>query len=176
MAPQTLADTRSRLHLVAARVLAAARYQAVGKLGLEVAPGGFATPEFDGRRLSVTEGALSDGHRRLELTLLGAACEFAGVDITAAVHPVLALAGVWPEHFDVALEAGPEASRATYGGSPGDGEIAEPYLYVGPLVPRVGEFWNASFGAALTRTEVNAGADPLEFFVAGLKNLSQSPS
>jgi hypothetical protein len=219
MASQPLADTRSRLHLVAARVLAAARFQAVGKLGLEVAPGGFATPEFDGRRLAVNDGALSDGHRRHELTSLGAACEFAGVDISAAVHPVLALAGdadtdvsvdavsagaladwyalsqdalerfaatcgpsstpspitLWPEHFDVALEVGPEANRANYGGSPGDGEIAEPYLYVGPFAPRVGEFWNASFGAALTTTEVNAGADPLEFFLAGLENLAQSP-
>jgi hypothetical protein len=83
---------------------------------------------------------------------------------------------LWPEHFDVALEVGPEASRATYGGSPGDDEIAEPYLYVGPFVPRVGEFWNASFGAALRFTDVNDGADPLEFFLAALEQLSQSPS
>ncbi len=33
---------------------------------------------------------------------------------------------LWPEHFDVATEIG----RATYGGSPGDEEHDEPYLYV----------------------------------------------
>jgi hypothetical protein len=216
MLPQSFTDTRDRLHLVAARVLAAARYQAVGRLGLEVAPGGFATPEFDGRRLTVTGGVLGDGGRECQLASLGEACEFAGVDLAAPVHPVLALAGdadtdvsvnvdaagvianwyamcqdalerlatasgvvveptaitLWPEHFDVALEAGPQVSRATYGGSPGDAEIAEPYLYIGPFAPRVGEFWNASFGAALTFTEVRNGADPLEFFVAGLELLS----
>ena len=40
---------------------------------------------------------------------------------------------LWPEHFDVAVERGPEGRRATYGGSPGDGQHALPYLYVAPL-------------------------------------------
>ena len=41
---------------------------------------------------------------------------------------------LWPEHFDYAIVAGDEAagSRANYGGSPGDAEHDEPYLYVGP--------------------------------------------
>jgi hypothetical protein len=208
--PPSYADTRTRLHLVAARVLGAARYLTVGRFGLEVAPGGFATPEFDGRRLLVTNGRLGDGHREQRLTSLGDACDFAGVDLHAELHPVLELAAdadtdisvdeqaagiladwyavcqdalvrlaeecdpaedvsaiqLWPEHFDVALEAGAEPSRATYGGSPGDGYIAEPYLYVGPFARRTGEFWNADFGAALTYSEVRNGADPLAFFLA----------
>jgi hypothetical protein len=90
--PPSYSQTRSRLHLVAARVMAAARFQAVGKLGLEVVPGGFGTPEFDGRRLVVTNGVLSDGSREHRLTSLGAAAQFAGVDLDAEIHPVLKLA------------------------------------------------------------------------------------
>jgi hypothetical protein len=37
-------------------------------------------------------------------------------------------AQLWPEHFDLGITA----ARVNYGVSPGDGHIAEPYLYVGP--------------------------------------------
>jgi hypothetical protein len=216
--PESYPDTRAKLHLVAARVLGAARYQAVGRFGLEVAPGGFATPEFDGRRIVVTGGALGDGNREHRLTSLGAACEFAGVDVNADTHPALqieadadaatdvtvdesaarVLAGwyalcqdalerlaaacsadeeptaitLWPEHFDVALVAGSASTRANYGGSPGDGYIAEPYLYVGPFAQRTGGFWNVDFGAALTFSEVRDGADPLDFLLTGRRELA----
>src|SRR3954469_5017870 len=42
-------------------------------------------------------------------------------------------ATLWPEHFDLACDLGDEAAgtRATYGASPGDTEINEPYVYVG---------------------------------------------
>jgi len=53
---------------------------------------------------------------------------------------------LWPEHFDLAIEAGEEASEAgaTYGASPGDENHAEPYLYVGPWAKQEGELWNAT--------------------------------
>ena len=35
---------------------------------------------------------------------------------------------LWPEHFDVGMTA----ASINYGASPGDDQIAEPYLYVGP--------------------------------------------
>lgn len=79
---------------------------------------------------------------------------------------------LWPEHFDLALEMGPSASRANYGFSPGDGAIDEPYLYVGPHQPRSGPFWNVEFGAALTYSQVRNGADPIEFFARGRSLLS----
>jgi hypothetical protein len=219
--PPDYADTRDKLHLVAARVLGAARFLATGRFGLRVVEGGFGTPEFDGRTLSVVDGQLTDGERRHPLTTLGDACEFAGVDLNAPVHAALdELAGdadtdvsvdpaaargladwyalsqgalealaaacgpaddvtaiqLWPEHFDVALVAGAEPSRANYGGSPGDAAVPEPYLYVGPFAPRSGEFWNASFGATLTYTDVRAGADPLAFFLDGRARLRDSVS
>jgi hypothetical protein len=66
---------------------------------------------------------------------------------------------LWPEHFDVAIEAGDEArgERATYGASPGDEDHPEPYLYVGPWKSGVeGPLWNARgfSGAELGYTEL----------------------
>lgn len=37
---------------------------------------------------------------------------------------------IWPGHFDPAIEVGDEDHRASYGASPGDSSIDEPYLYV----------------------------------------------
>lgn len=58
---------------------------------------------------------------------------------------------LWPEHFDVAIDAGPEGHRVNYGASPGDDDHVWPYLYVGPwsAVERAEPFWNESFGASL---------------------------
>lgn len=72
---------------------------------------------------------------------------------------------LWPEHFDLAIELGPEAdgARANYGFSPGDDEHSEPYLYVGPWTAEVeGELWQASGfrGAELGYGELVAADDP----------------
>jgi hypothetical protein len=209
--PTTFDGTRESLHLVAARVLAAARFAATGRMGLVVVPGGFGTPEFGGRRLLVVDGMLSDGERRQPFTTLLDAYAFAGVDPAGATHPVLDLpaapaaplhvdsqaarvlaewfafcqsrleevlvdAGhaeepsviqLWPEHFDLALDKGAAGTRATYGGSPGDGYIDQPYLYVGPHDARQGPFWNAPFGAVLTYDEIRGGSAPDAFFSRG---------
>ena len=78
---------------------------------------------------------------------------------------------LWPEHFDVALDLGPESGRANYGASPGDGGHELPYLYVGPWNPTDDEFWNAGTYARLGSAELVASADPealaLEFFTRG---------
>src|ERR1700689_5491316 len=86
-------STREALHLVAARVLGAARYLAEDRMGLMVTAGGFGTPEFDDRRLLVVDGELSDGGRRHPFSTLGDACAFARVDPEAPLHPALALPG-----------------------------------------------------------------------------------
>jgi hypothetical protein len=76
---------------------------------------------------------------------------------------------LWPEHFDVAVDMGPEGDRANFGGSPGDAAHPEPYLYVGPwdTRPRPGDFWNEPFGASLSYSAIRRGADPLEFLRRG---------
>jgi len=100
--PAGFTATREALHLLGARVLGAARYAAVGRLGLVVEPGGFGTPEFDGRKLLVVDGLLTDGDRRQPLTTLRAACAFAGVDPADDPSPVQ----LWPGRFDLAFEKG----------------------------------------------------------------------
>jgi hypothetical protein len=73
---------------------------------------------------------------------------------------------LWPEHFDIALEAGLEEAgrRANYGASPGDEDHEEPYVYVGPWTAEVeGELWNARGfrGAELTYAELLASDEPV---------------
>jgi hypothetical protein len=72
---------------------------------------------------------------------------------------------LWPEHFDIATEAGPESlgRRANYGASPGDDDHPEPYVYVGPWQPQTrGGLWNATAfdGAELGYAELVAADDP----------------
>jgi hypothetical protein len=88
---------------------------------------------------------------------------------------------LWPEHFDVAFEAGSEGDgrRANYGASPGDETHPEPYLYVGPWTAEVsGPLWNAGGfnGAELGYAELLTADDPaaaaLEFFESRHANLN----
>jgi hypothetical protein len=91
---------------------------------------------------------------------------------------------LWPEHFDLAFEAGSEDAgrRAGFGASPGDhhdGADPEPYLYVSlwarDQVPDAA-IWNADFGAKLPFADLVAGDDheatALEFFRAARRVLA----
>lgn len=80
---------------------------------------------------------------------------------------------LWPEHFDLAVELGDEATgaRAAYGASPGDAEHPEPYLYVSPWARPAPDdpFWNDTTFAslphsALTGDPAAARAAALGFF------------
>jgi hypothetical protein len=96
-------------------------------------------------------GVTVDGSRALAEWI-----EFAAslLDEVRSVYAAQSPSGVqlWPEHFDLACDLGDDAagSRATYGASPGDDDIAQPYLYVGPWAPdrRTGVFTTCAFGAA----------------------------
>jgi hypothetical protein len=72
---------------------------------------------------------------------------------------------LFPEHFDLGITAG----QVNYGFSPGDDAIPEPYGYVGPhrLPPPAGDFWNASFGAYRTWSQVTSTEQALDFLRAG---------
>jgi hypothetical protein len=56
---------------------------------------------------------------------------------------------LWPEHFDLGTDLGPESGRANYGASPGDAGHQLPYLYVGPWKTTDDPFWNAGAFARL---------------------------
>lgn len=71
---------------------------------------------------------------------------------------------LWPEHFDPAFDCLPEDRRVTFGASPGDAAVPEPYLYVLPWHSdelSASELWNAtSFrGAILPFTDLVDAAD-----------------
>jgi hypothetical protein len=78
-------ETFRSLHILGEHLLAAARYDAVGRIGLTVVPGGIATPSFgsDNRSLGVVDGELvvRFGGRvsRAPITTLRDAGEFMGV-------------------------------------------------------------------------------------------------
>ena len=76
---------------------------------------------------------------------------------------------LWPEHFDIATSLGPEGARANYGGSPGDADHAEPYLYIGPwsMQGRDADFWNEPFGASLPYAALLDGVDARAFLRQG---------
>lgn len=76
----------------------------------------------------------------------------------------VSVVSLWPEHFDIAIELGPEKTgkRANYGFSPGDEDHDQPYLYVGPWSGEVsGELWNGKgfTGAELDYFELVAAKD-----------------
>jgi hypothetical protein len=161
----TYVSTREALHRVAEHVVSPARVAATGhEIALMVTPGGFGTPPFPdggGVRVAGTELVVRDAagrERRTPLDVDAAAAarlaEFfafaqrvldtlhAEADEPSEIH-------LWPEHFDVAFDAG----EVNYGASPGDEHHAEPYLYVSPWsAPPPGPDWNATgfAGAELT--------------------------
>jgi hypothetical protein len=70
---------------------------------------------------------------------------------------------LWPEHFDIGITA----AEINYGVSPGDAHLPEPYAYVGPWTPQVGEFWNTPFGAARPVASIRDTRALLDFFREG---------
>ncbi len=80
---------------------------------------------------------------------------------------------LWPGHFDPAIEMGDENHRGSYGASPGDDGIAEPYIYLSIWWPdrlnldTEDPFWNApSFtGAVLRVSDFPADTDPVDVAV-----------
>ena len=98
--PAEFAVTRDALHQIAFFALAPARYRAVGLMGLRPTPGGFGTPEFDGKVARV-EGDLlvheeHDNIATRTITTLRDAASFFGLeyevgwfeDLQDPLHPV----------------------------------------------------------------------------------------
>jgi len=101
--------------------------------------------------------------------------------VVAAVPPsgTPTPARLWPEHFDVAVEAVARPGvRVNLGGSPGDGFSGEPYLYIGPWTddrPGDAAFWNAPFGSARKRSELDDNdlvASAAAYLLDGVARLS----
>jgi len=80
---------------------------------------------------------------------------------------------LWPGHFDPAIEVGDENHRGSYGASPGDDAIDEPYLYVSLWWPdrltidTSDHSWNAPgfVGSLLRVSDFPADADAIDVAV-----------
>jgi hypothetical protein len=196
--PPGFAETRLALHRVAEDVMKPAREQANGKFGLRYTRGGFGTPFFGADEqlrverdelVAVKEGAETRTKLDVDPDASAALGDWFGFaasvleELRAEASPELepSRVQIWPEHFDMALELGPESRgrRAGYGCSPGDDEHPEPYVYVTPWeAPPPGELWNATAfgGAELPYPELLASGDQrqraLDFFRARLDALN----
>ena len=93
---------------------------------------------------------------------------------------------LWPEHFDLAIDAGSEAAgqRGSWGFSPGDRAFDEPYAYVSlpaAVVPAGDPFWNATTfaGALLSHAALRASGDAraaaLGFLRGARRRLASAP-
>jgi hypothetical protein len=82
---------------------------------------------------------------------------------------------LWPEHFDVGTTLDLGSGRGVnLGSSPGDAFSEEPYAYVGPWGPeRPGDpaYWNAPFGAVVSRSAIDDPAKSIAFLRRGLELL-----
>lgn len=82
--PEPLVATRDALHQIAFFVLSPARYQATGRMGLRAAPGGFGTPEFEGKVARVEVDSLvveeDDKIATQTITTVREAASFLGIE------------------------------------------------------------------------------------------------
>jgi hypothetical protein len=184
-------QTRESLHRVAEHVMAKASYAAIGKIGLRAHTGGFATQEFDGRRIVCRDGAL-DGVALDGKTLRDLA---ARDDVALPYTPTTALddtpltidarsaQGVadWFGLVAVALQAVAPAdaspqqiwpehfdlattfNETNFGGSPGDATYPEPYLYVGPWDRSDTATFDDPWGWTLHSRDVSSVDDAIAF-------------
>jgi hypothetical protein len=189
--PEGFREAREALHRLAQGVISPARERETGRIGLRATPGGFGTPVFgEGLRVRVDGAELvresGDGEEREPIDGVDEAASRAlgdwyafgdvmleALQAEATPEEAVSIVQLWPEHFDIAIEMGDEASgaRANYGFSPGDESHDEPYAYVGPWAGdrAAGPLWNARGfpGAELSYSELVAAphqrAAALEF-------------
>jgi hypothetical protein len=114
--PARFVETRDALHQVAFFAVAPARYQAEGRMGLRAAPGGFGTPEFDGRIARVEGNTLvheqSDAVASQTITTIGAAAGFFGVEYATDWYEQGFRDPLAPVGPDVELTVDDDAGRA----------------------------------------------------------------
>jgi hypothetical protein len=166
-----LAETREALHAVAEQVLAIARWQVTGHVGLAVVPGGFATPPFgrDGRVVAVdgTDLLVRDGGgppTRTPLTTVRAASVAAGIEPGT---PVTAYEPATRVDLDARLALDAEAARALADWyALGDAALrtvredltADAPASAGDPIPIT--LWPEHFDVAIRAGGVNVGASP----------------
>lgn len=167
--------TRRHLHAVAEHVLAAARYQSTGRIGLAARPGGLTTAPFgdppreiavDGVELVVRTGAGAAAQEtRAPLTTLGDAARFAGMRLGGPAE-VYALST--PCEPDAPLALDPDAvRRLAEWYALGDAALREWRQEIAEDDPSSITLWPEHLDVALRAGEVNYGASPGDEYVPG---------
>jgi hypothetical protein len=181
--PDGFVACRDALHALAEGTFKPAREAANGKIGLRYTRGGFGTPFFGNNEQLRVEGPQLVRERAGEevardpIDGADAACVAALADWYGFGASVLeevrvqeggddARVQIWPEHFDIAATIG----GFTLGGSPGDEQHDEPYLYVLPPEGTApGDRWNAELRYAELLASPDQRADALDFFRARMR-------
>jgi hypothetical protein len=170
--------------------MAKASYAAIGKIGLRAHTGGFATQEFDGRRLICRDGQLNgvavDGATLRDLGASDAELPYTPltsfddapltVDARSAQGladwyglVAVALQSVSPPHaapqqiWPEHFDLATEFNQVNYGGSPGDDTYPEPYLYVGPWDRSDTSTFDDPWGWTLHARDVSSVDDAIVF-------------
>jgi hypothetical protein len=168
---ETFTATRDALHAVAEHVLAAARYQGEGRIGLAVVPGGFSTPPFgepprqvevDGVDLVVRTGPtaaepVDDVHvTRAPLRTLGDAAEHAGI---APGGPAEVYQLATPLDPDAPLDLDPDAAaRIADWFALADAALVRWSQEIAADEPSGITLWPEHFDVAIRAAGVNYGA------------------
>jgi hypothetical protein len=161
--PPRYTETRTALHTVAEHVLAAARYRAVGHIGLRPVRGGITTPTFDGQRLEILGGDLVkysgvDDVLREPITTLRSAGTLAGIEPGA---PANVYRPTTPLDLDAGLEVDPVAAGAVTDWfelvSDALGRFAATHAGESPSEPQL---WPEHFDLAVVMADVTYGGSP----------------
>jgi hypothetical protein len=161
--PPRYRDTRAALHTVAEHIVGAARYRAVGHIGLQPVRGGFGTPLTDGRWIEVIGTDLvvraeTGEVQREPITTLRSAGTFVGIE---PGMPPSVYQPATPLDLDAGLEVDPVAAQAIADWF----ALTEETLVIFAARHRDEEpsdatLWPEHFDLALSMAEVNYGGSP----------------
>ena len=159
-----LASTRASWHALAEHVLGAARHRSTGRIGLEVVPGGFATPPFgdDGRTLAVIGTELvvraAGAEERATPATLRQAGELAGIEPGAPAE-VYKPATVCDLDAPLVLDAA-WAGRLADWYALGDEALRRFRAEIAEEEPSTITLWPEHLDVAIRAGRVNYGASP----------------
>jgi hypothetical protein len=162
--PPRFAETRDALHIVAEHILAAARFRAVGRIGLQPALGGIGTPLTAGRWIEVIGGDLVVREEETAEVTREPVTTLRSAGTLVGIHPGLpagTYAPVTPLDLDAGLEIDPDAAAA----------IAAWFALVADALgafaahhrneqPTDATLWPEHLDIALSFGEVNYGGSP----------------
>ncbi|HEY6532768.1 MAG TPA: hypothetical protein VIY72_10705 [Acidimicrobiales bacterium] len=162
-----LVATRRSLHAVAEQVLATALYRRTGRIGLRVAPGGFATPVLDGgdswTQLEVDGVEIvvrsRDGEHRTRITTVAGAARAVGLDEPGMPADVYAPATSVRAAEPLTLHPAAAAELAT-ALAVGDAALERLRAELVDDDPPIVQLWPEHLDAATTISQVNYGVSP----------------